>query len=871
MSEKPSLNRREGVTSALEELALATNGIDALEPGAQRPVVQTPVVTHTQQPRVSALAEHAESISVHDSMSMSPEEQQVYQKGITKKRRTTPVPELQANAAEPIDISDATPSEVRAALKRSIEIERARVGSTDPAAAETLQRHDVLNRLTNGPVLQARSERAKEAYFQALRAHQRNRSFSDAGSERLGFKKASENEGSSTLRALKRGWLEARADVARARLESVVKEREQRDALNPNRTKLNSDTVLARFQRRYVIKEAVLGAAAEEARIRAEALNSRDRNVYEWTVKAYSELPEGIKDVVSQIGLGVGVVGVSAGVAGLFATGGIGAIAMAPIFAAAATGLKLRADALGKKMQADRIEAEGGSIAEVQKLRDEQRAFQKKASFTTFSGVSGLIAGWTTRRLQKNVRAKAEADIMRRDAKGNIGAVGVGDLRDADQFAALARDIERAYASVKQADAQLATATVVGSVVGGAAVGAGYGALVHGANSMIHHDSSTVSVNEHQPVVHPSSRQEPLPTPVPVPGGSEQAPVVAVPTSDIHTVPIQPDGLLAGATIHRPGEGFGEMVQEFKHVFRQQLPVIDKPSPALAHVLNSNPNDIAHELLVSKDGTSLTMQPGDQFIADEHQNIWFQPSGGEPQLVYENDPTAPGGFIHHDIHGHMQGNAVHTDVPASDGVRAAGSQGESPVQEDPSAALNRAQIGGRALDADTAGAQPDDVAASGDTQTSPAEPLVTQTPKPPVAVTAEHPAAPASAAEQSASVAPTAPVDALPQDMTPFTNSHGVDVIPSEPRVYALEGQRLVIWGTDSFKKQLDATYAFIAEQRELGRHATVLLERTRENPFTGARETTMYEFNTDVEALKEFPPDELPIKPFGAQDFVPK
>lgn len=344
------------------------------------------------------------------------------------------------------------------------------------------------------------------------------------------------------------------------------------------------------------------------------------------------------------------------------------------------------------------------------------------------------------------------------------------------------------------------------------------------------------------------------------------------------SVPNTPEGLLTSVAINKPGEGFGQLLVDL----RSQVSGLQNPPAGLKHFLEQNPNALTHRLGVADGGGSLRMHAGDKLFIDTKQNVWLQAQGQDhPTLVFQKVPVsadAPDGYHveHLDIKkfgGELQPDTVRPRAPEARVVNdaPAAPRAATVPTEDPSAALNRAQIGGRALDADTAGAQPDDVAASGDTQTSPVEQAVTQAPKPPVAVTAEHPVAPASAAEQSVPVPPTAPVDALPQDMTPFTNSHGVNIVPSEPRVYALPGQRLVIWGTDSFKKQLDTAYAFIAEQRELGKHATVLLERTRENPFTGARETTMYEFNTDVEALKEFPPDELPIKPFGAKDFVPK
>lgn len=730
-------------------------------------------------------------------------------------------------------------------------------GETVTALADGVKKHEVLARLNQqkeqregsegkflaaNPELRERAGAAKEAYFTALRAYQRSRSLADAGSERLGFKKANENEGPANLQALKRGWLEARMDVAKARLEAVVQAREDRGVANPNRTKLSSDAVLARFQRRYVIRDAVMGATAEETKMRAEALSSRDRNLVEWTFKAYDALPEGVKDFVTQVGLGAGVVGVSAGAAGLVAAGGIGAIAMAPILAGAAIGLKWRADALGLKKKADKGEAAGRPSEEVQRLRAAQQALQARAQFTTFSGVMGWLTGKATKGLQKETRTKAEADFTLRDAAGNVGATGVGDLRntDADAFEILARSVDRAYASTTQADALVATTTTVGSLVGGAALGSIYGAGVHGVDSMFNHDTPVVATAEHPPATPAVSGGSEHP-PAAVTGGAEAAPAApAAPPEVVSSAhPTEPEGLLVGATIHRPGEGFGEMIQEFKHNFHEQLSVIDKPAPALAHVLNSNPNDLTHELLVAKDGTSLTMQPGDQFVADENQNIWFQRVGGEPQLVYENDPTAPEGFIKHEIHGHMQADAVRPEAPTPEVARAVPSEGGATAPEDPSAALNRAQLGGSPIPetlaartdyADGAGintlTQPESLDTSGLQFTehpteAPVAPASAQpeAPEAPVSTTqptvapetapAAHPAvapeavAPAPAPEaapapaavpEQAQVAPTAPetVSTGPHpfaspDAPPLLNENGVDL--NKPQVLLNEGR----------------------------------------------------------------------------------
>lgn len=656
------------------------------------------------------------------------------------------------------------------------------------------------------PALKQSEEAAKSAYFAKLAEEQRARTYDDAIAERIGAKRANVDEGTDELKALKREWVQSRGASARARLEHVRNMREVREqdfaaagkatrsdietrqataeiernqanqlkwnAMSPkeraayakktglsgpklSQRERGTDAVMARFERRYVLKEAVLKATQEEAAFRAKALNTRKGNPAEWALSAYNNLPPAAKLTVSSVFFGLGSVGA---IGAMGAVGPVAALAMGAMLAGTGAGLGMRIAAEALRANADKDEKAGKHTQEIRKIRNIQAGLERGASWTSFAGWGGMLGGGLTKMFQKKARAQAEQNLMKRDSVGNV-QVKV-DWNDTEALAALARDYDKAQAILARENKFVgygaSVGGVVGSIGGGAAVGWGIAhqdEIVQGVSGLAKDASPFVSTGADKvgdffdagvekvkdikdifdgkdaPAVDSAGKlkvevddgasasagkTDASPTAKePAAAGAEAkadagadtkaagaatspAEKVAADTAKTDTVasdktdaaaaaaarvertvggaqgpvvegvaqPGTPEGLLTGATIHSPGEGFGEMIQDLKENFREQLgATIDKPSPALEYVLSSNPNAVTHAIGAADGGQSLTMQIGDQFAIDENQNIWFQPTGGEPHLVIENVPVSaehPDGFVVHklDTTGEMRVDGV---------------------------------------------------------------------------------------------------------------------------------------------------------------------------------------------------------------------
>jgi hypothetical protein len=110
-----------------------------------------------------------------------------------------------------------------------------------------------------------------------------------------------------------------------------------------------------------------------------------------------------------------------------------------------------------------------------------------------------------------------------------------------------------------------------------------------------------------------------------------------------------PQGLISGAAIHEKGQGTDKLFAELKDRIGDNA-VLSKDVPAVKFVLESAPNEISKALGDAAYGTDgMTVQMGDQFFFDEHQNLWFESSTGEQHLFVENDPNAPNGFKVHEL------------------------------------------------------------------------------------------------------------------------------------------------------------------------------------------------------------------------------
>ncbi len=867
--------------------------------------------------------------------------------------------------------------------------------------------------------LHERAAAAKDAYFEAMRKFQRGRSATGAIWERLGFKKANENEGDARTRELKKMWIESNMAIATARLNSAAARFDERGAADKRHKGLSreeisttqfakenarnqknteewdkltlveqialskkngqfgpkvshrergAEAVLARFQRRYVLKDAVVTAAKEEAAMRAEALSSRDKSVLEGFYKGYKNLPPEARFLITTVGYGVGAVGTVAGIA----AGSAAIIAVAPIALAGAYGVFLRGKATIMARKAITGEKTGRSAEEVARVRAIQAELEQKAASKTLSGIAALVTGWGTKKLQAEKRGEA-GEALRTDAKGNVNASGIGDLRTDGEFDKLYASLLRAHATLKQADAQVASASFVGGAVGGAALGALEGAT---ANALFgNHEGAIPDVTHaqmkiiaegkldpayHGPAVtvddikealarHPAptpaeaapavvvsdgsqpsvsaegvsiaTGREPITTPdgvtieqggvapaqpatpaeavsAPAPAPAE-APVAAAPASapvaeaapvaaGPHVEPTQPDGLMMSASVD-PGEGFGELVQDFKLSFKAQFPGVDSPSPALEHLLRTNPNELAHELLAAKDGTSLIMHKGDTLIVDNDQNVWFQQSGKEPQLVLENDPTAPGGFVKHEIHGPMQADAVRVEAPV------AGTAPAAPAPEGVSITDGTAPIvTPEGVTIEQGGLVPEQAAAPAEVS-APLERVVPAPQGQGLQFTerpTEAPAAPAPAPEQAVVASEPAPAPAEAPRVVPeapvevphtpaamlgeasFINDRGLEITPSKPEVYFAPapggGEIAYMYGGEGLAA-FKAAQQFAQENPGISvRFFAVNIDTVtgEETPLTGAFQATT---EGRVDGIMNDPMTDAPFAPPDLESFTRK
>ena len=673
------------------------------------------------------------------------------QKRATKERKQT-----KSKDSLRITPEDATKAELRAAMKAGVEelTVRQRLSKWAEKSGSTKEFY------TDGPELLATAESTKENYLVALRKYQRNRSLLDAGTERLGIKSADKDKGTAQLRDLKNEWIKARADVAKARLDSVTEHRTKRDDAvdlrgGPTRDELEAeqaheekrrqalwdsmteeqraearegvdktewaergigterpktrergtDAVTARFQRRYVLKEAAFGAAQEEAQARMEALNSRDKNL-EGVFKAYQNLPPKVKIAISGVGLATGTIAAYGAITGVSLVAGI---AMIPILAGTAAGMAMRWRADNLRLEAEKGRALGMHETEegrvkLSKIEAAQQELQRKASFTTFSGLGGMISNFFAKQGLKGTREKAGSTLGQRDAVGNVGGAFTGSVADADTLAGLSKNLDTAHGKLSQAGAVEGVATFAGSVVGGVAGGAAYGEGVHFASEhsagLVQgmHDQFDKLTNHHATPASassPSGQAETLkvvvgdkttsasgpeasasthttsggetttstPDASPSASGSGEA-TSAVSGSTSSTLPTGPDGMMSSVSINASGEGIGQMFVDLRH----ELSADTTASPELQQLLHTNPNVLAHQIHATDGVDSLRVHEGDQLFVDKHQDVWFKAEGKAPELAFKHVDATPGVPAHYEaqtLHGTMVPPTHHDSTPVA--------------------------------------------------------------------------------------------------------------------------------------------------------------------------------------------------------------
>jgi len=662
------------------------------------------------------------------------------------------------------DSRDLVPVEA-IGVEEVVEPERANFYGTDSLDAtpkEMRQKYrETVSRAEEEAVdkLNAQQENVKnlsKEYFAALKAEQKARG---AGSKIVEDLTGLEGTTKAT-KQLRSDWIKARAEFALAqktaldaRLADRPKTREEllEGLKYRGRQSLDEARVRARYERMVTTRTVVMGAEEAELAVKMEGLSERDKTSFDRAYDRYKKLPPSVRI----FGTSAAILGLTTG-AGVILGGSV--IGLVPLgMAGASAALRFWAEKNNNKNAKQWI---GGA-----------------SRLTSIGGAFGAMSNYAVSLGHRLAGTERKAGELLSQNEG------LGNLADEKNLKKLSKERKGALGVKESIARQGRLARILGSIGGGMLFGH---ALSHP------YASGDVSLTGNHDIL---------------PGGHSHPTNLDTGNHAISDIsPSGPEGLLVGATIHHNGEGFGEMIQEFKGNFRAHIPEGLAQSPAMAHVLSSNPNDLTHEILVAKDGTSLTMHIGDQFVADEHQNIWFQPKGGEPQLVFENDPSAPGGFVHHEINGHMQvdGGVHHTaseavstqsEAPRADEQVPVGAHTETPDEE--TARLNTEGRFGHPIASPEASApvapeaspvSSDDVTSAGDTsahQDEGPEAVKPVVPEQPTADASspESNTQPESTVEASASTSPE-----VPEELRPFYNSHRVEITPATPSVYVAPG-----------------------------------------------------------------------------------
>lgn len=583
------------------------------------------------------------------------------------------------------------------------------------------------------------AKKQEDTYFEALKKHEQQRGMLSVASEALVGERIPQE-----LRAARRAWVRSRANFANAQKEATnarlaERPRTREDVLEglekyKGKGSIDAEKVRARYERMVTLKSVVLGAEERELKVRTEGLAIRDKKAFEKAVDWYqTRVPKGARIVITSALM----------VGGAAALTGLSPVAL--MTAGAGAGLRVAAATIKNPAW--------------------QKAFGTLALLPSVGGLVGLAAEKATQGVHTllGTEQKAEELLKKRE--------GLGALDSEQNLERLSRKRREALTKKETIARQSRWARMGSSFLAGGLLGHLFGSHHTGsAGASEGHDTSAAGHAE-----HPASVTNPAP--------AEAAQTPAAP-AEVPGVPVTPDGIVVGATIHTPGEGFGEMVMEFKKNLHDQAGNLT-PSPALKHVLDSDPNALSREIGALTGNESFVMHQGDQLFVDESQNVWFEAQGGEPRLLFHNDASAPGGFVaHHPLEVGEQVPSVHTAEDSSTALN--GAQVHAPVVAE---AVQPVTI--EHLD-------PVKLADVGDLHTMPQpghlDTTVHSTPAPeahPAPHTPEGPQQPHSFADPSAG---------------PLMNPHGVDLNKSQMLV---SDGRVFAHGTDSANSyELAAQYS---------------------------------------------------------------
>lgn len=448
---------------------------------------------------------------------------------------------------------------------------------------------------------------------------------------------------------------------------------------------------------------------------------------------------------------------------------------------------------------------------------------------------------------EKNVNAQRQQDLLEiiRDIDGGIG------VNDAAALAAEKKAYARGNAKARAKGRQLAEAGATLAVAGTTSLATGMALSQYGHLESVQNAAKTLSENSVSAPTHvPAS----IPTHAPAAGvAALERPHISFPT------PETPLGPVVSASINTQGEGMGVLFEQLKSAIHTNGTFAANPSAGLRHFLETNPNELSREVGKAFDGNGMRMYMGDHFTVDEHENIWFEPVKGKPQLFIENQDNT-----HFKVHHLTQSPRAAAEAPVRPPVRTEVPSKQSAVVSEPKAPAMQPE----ALAPSPAPEQPSTFAPAESVQpsapTPEPTPEVVSTPEPqtpaappvqpesiPTPAPETVPVTPAAPSEAPVPPPmPSAPIDSVPSAPSISAESilmtpRGLPIDTSAPSAYSFDlpsgKSGIAIFGGSSDDRLL-------AAQEYLASHpgATVRFESTIKELASGREQTTTLEWSSD-------------------------
>lgn len=761
---------------------------------------------------------------------------------IDKEKGEDGVLELQATdrIVETVNQADVTPAEQKKLLSESVEAVRVAMESKDYSKAAVEER--------------------KQHYFDELKKYQKER-----GALGLVGEKFTKEKLPKELKELRDQWYFWRANYARSLRESAETRLDNRLHGESN---LEREKVLERYNRLITVREVAFGGEEEELAAKKEGLSMRDQGSFEKLLERYQKLPPGVR-----------ILGTSALLfgAGAVATGG--AIGLVPL-------------ALGGSSAVMRW------AAEAQKSPNGKKILSGLSRLTSIGGIGGLLSELGIKKAHEflGTTEKAKEALRERDEKGNNRG-DFGDLSDRKVLEKLIAGRRSALTTEEDIARQARIARVIGSVGTGALLGgvahdylSGTGThapgsieaspvAVVGASDIssgeVHASASTIDFKEpsiesiqkanfsdievpkDSPLMHEGS-QEVTSLGVQHAEASAQAEISDSPASVGPTVntttPLEAGAATVPETISTPvtaeiheGEGALKMFSDLKSNLRAKYPEGSDMPENVKLILDRDPQVLAKTLgFMHADGSSRIMHVGDSIKVDSHGAVVFADYNPkiEPVSLINHvgklETTEVGGrFETQPIPAVAETTSTTTPEPVVTAPTPA------PVSVPPPAA---APVEANSGAMTTAQLNAEQLA------------KITNEQAPVTATIPEH---------MPESVAPQQTIEPSISNFKPWTNDAGVKIV-EESQVYEHSSHRSVIWsGNTDFQKDLDLAKTHLEKLVAEGKHGSVLVERERINTFTNKPETIMLEFSTDTDDVAVYESGNLPIKPYGPNDFV--